>query len=106
MIATKDSLLQFLAKFRRVYIYGSGQWGQILYAVYVEESGKMLGFVCSDKAHVPATGHVLGVPVHPLCEIRPDDDTGMIIALGADNTKSVRPLLSAFSPNQLYYLYD
>lgn len=106
MIATKDSLLQFLAKFRGVYIYGSGQWGQILYAVYVEESGKMLGFVCSDKAHVPATGQVLGVPVHPLCDIHPDDDTGIVVALGADNTKSVRPLLSAFSPNQLYYLYD
>lgn len=104
--ASRDSLYKFLAKFRGVYIYGSGQWGQILYAVYVEESGKMLGFVCSDKAHVPATGQVLGVPVHPLCDIHPDDDTGIVVALGADNTKSVRPLLSAFSPSQLYYLYD
>lgn len=103
MIATRDSLLQFLAKFRRVYIYGSGQWGQILYAVYIEGTGKMQGFVCSDEAHVPASGQVLGMPVYPLCDFHPDADTGMIVALGAENTHQIKPILGE-SPN-LYYLY-
>lgn len=105
MTATKASISEFLTKYSRYYIYGAGQWGQILYAVYLEGTGKTQGFVCSDAAHLPASGQVLGVPVFPLCDVHPDADTGMIVALGAENTKAVRPLLSAFSPNQLYYLY-
>lgn len=103
MIATRDSLQKFLANHRRCYIYGAGQWGQILYAVFVEPTGKMQGFVCSDKAHVPASGRVLGLPVYPLCDIRPDAETGVLVALGADNARQVKPILGQ-GPH-LYYLY-
>lgn len=103
MIATRDSLRKFLANHHRCYIYGAGQWGQILYAVFVEPTGKMQGFICSDKAHVPPEGQILGVPAYPLCDIQPDDSTGIIVALGAKNTQEVKPLLSRFK--NLFFLY-
>lgn len=103
IIATKDTLYKFLARFRRVYVYGSGQWGQVLYILYVEDTGKMQGFVCSDEAHIPASRQALGLPVYPLCDVHPDADTGMIVALSAENTRQVKPVLGE-APN-LYYLY-
>lgn len=103
MIATKASLQDFLTKFPHYYIYGAGYWGQILYAVFVQPTGKMQGFICSDKAHVPPEGQILGVPVYPLCDIQPDDSTGIIVALGAKNTQQVRPLLNRYP--HVFYLY-
>ena len=101
--ATDAELNDFISRFSSLYIYGAGYWGQILYAVFVQPTGKMQGFICSDKAHVPPEGQILGVPVYPLCDIQPDDSTGIIVALGAKNTQQVRPLLNRYP--HVFYLY-
>jgi len=71
---------QFLNQFKKIFIYGAGEWGIYVYKEYFcEHADSFDGFVVSD-------GHkkfseTNGYPVYELSELELSDDTGLIIAV-------------------------
>lgn len=103
LTATKASFLSFLANCHNLYLYGSGEWSYILYAVYLEKTKLLKGVLCSDQAHLPSSPTIFGVPVYALDSFAGDDSCDILVALGAKNTQQVRPLLDRYP--HVFYLY-
>lgn len=71
---------KFLHKFKKVFIYGTGNWGKYVYEKYFSERpASFAGFVVSDGHRKGA--EIGGYPVYELSELNLDHDIGLIIAV-------------------------
>lgn len=104
MVATKETLLDFIANASSIYIYGYGFWGLKIYCSYLQWPGsKMRAFLCSEGQPLPENADMLGVPVCTLSQAKPPLDSSIIVALNSRHTQEVLPALSDYK--NLYFLY-
>lgn len=76
----KNFSWKFLKRFKKVFIYGTGNWGKYVCKEYFyEQNIPLSGFVVSDGRK--KSPEIKGYPIYELSELTLDDDTGLIIAL-------------------------
>lgn len=67
-------------KYKKVYVYGTGWWGQYVLRQYIQNCELPLtGFVVSDGRR--STRYINEYPVYELSELELDGETGLIIAV-------------------------
>lgn len=70
----------FLYRFKKMFIYGTGDWGKYVYETYFSKQLVSFdGFVVSDGRRKDS--EMEGFPIHELSELKLDHDTGLIIAV-------------------------
>ena len=86
----------FCQRYRKIYIYGAGKYGSRMER-YLKHCGyDIKGFIVSQKSNEAKD-------VVTMKEINIDRETGIIVALGRENTKQVmKSLISRIEPEQLF----
>lgn len=76
-------LLEFVKKYKQIYLYGAGKYGKICMNVLRTRNIIPTGFVVSQKGKSQTCG---GVPIFELSEIDLSKDVGIIISVEQKNT--------------------
>ncbi len=90
----RNNLRVYCENYDKVYIYGTGLWGELCYReVEDEHISNTVGFIVSDGHFKRDEFH--GIPVLYLSQIDIDEDTGIIVALDDKYASEVIPMLEA-----------
>lgn len=88
---------KFIDRFDKIYIYGMGKYGQMIYGMLGKEH--IAGFVISAHDHV---NEAYGTKVYCIDDI--DKDLPIIVAMGEKNTQEITPNLIGYK--NVFYLCD
>lgn len=90
-------ILDFVEKYKPIYIYGCGVYGQLLLKALPR--GVVKGFIVSDAQN--CNEELEGIPIRPISFFDGKIDVPIVVALNMRNTNEVRPLLE----KKKYVLY-
>lgn len=85
---SEDEVVDFLDKHGRVYVYGTGVFGSIIWGVFAHRFPSIVGYVKTEKGN-ELEFH--GIPVYNISEI--DKDAAIIIALNKSHEEEVKDYL-------------
>lgn len=71
-------IIQYALKYKKLYIYGAGEWGNRIYDYLVSKGIVPTGFIVSRMDNINRT---MGIPICELSELKYDIDVGIIVAV-------------------------
>ena len=88
-------IVEFISRFRKIYIYGAGKHSEKCIELFLGKIFNFMGIIVSD-GHKQKNSEIQrrGFSLFELSEISPNDDEGIIIAIGGSAAKEVIHRLS------------
>lgn len=95
----KNSIIEFIFRYKKIYIYGCGKISDEVTNVFLKNSIKYEGYIVTKKE----VSSFYDKPVYSLDEIVADKDTGIIVAVGRKIKSEIEVLLK--DKGMDYYLW-
>lgn len=87
----RDKIVEFIRKYPKIYFYGPGYFGRECCQIAAQTGKKPEGFLISRRKE--GQTEYLGIPVYPIDEFQMDEETGILITVGAIRQEEIVMIL-------------
>lgn len=98
---SRGGIMEFLYKYKKIYIYGAGKFGERCYNFLSDKDATFLGFIVSESAD---NQKFMNFKVWNINEIKLKRDEAIIVAMNKKNQQEVVDKLKRYPDEQIYYV--